>query len=103
MILMEQSEEKEYEDAPELVEIANEIEKLTEEVQIAKESKRRRERLEKSENSEQKRPFEEKKEEKQQGDIDRLQIHMIMMIHKNIQFPCKKPSRQELVSGAVYM
>lgn len=55
---MEQNEEKEHEEAPELVEIANEIEKLTEEVQIAKESKRRRERLEKSENSRRKKPIE---------------------------------------------
>ena len=55
---MEQSEEKEYEEAPELVEIENEIEKLTEEVQIAKESKRRQERLENSENSNRKKPLE---------------------------------------------
>ena len=55
---MEQNEEKEFEDAPELVEIENEIEKLTEEVQIAKESKRRRDRLEKSATSKRKKPIE---------------------------------------------
>ncbi len=55
---MEHNEEKEFEDAPELVEIANEIEKLTEEVQIAKESKLRRERLENSETSKRKKPLE---------------------------------------------